>query len=333
LRHERETFTSQPIGIERLDDAYFIDNSDAFAVGRGTNPDIAASDNGGVTWRTIGNIETEVEAPAGRELVFINNDNGLVWGAGSLYRTADAGKTWNHVDGTFLTIGASRLDDSAWALTGCTPGRACAPSIARSTDLGVSWRETSRAPTLGNGDHQLIGISHNVAYILDGGINGSTSLWRTDDAGKTWAARPTPCAGSEMGRMSGPIAGLLWMVCPDAPAAVDQPTVVFRSVDGGATWLPADGQGENLAPHDAVVADFKAMSDQIAVLALDGGPIYATVDGGATWHHASDLPAGSHPLLGVRAGRRVWAMTTPDSPQQGLWMSVDGLTWTRVDRH
>ncbi|MCX7014213.1 MAG: hypothetical protein NTW86_16955 [Candidatus Sumerlaeota bacterium] len=114
-------------------------------------------------------------------------------------------------------------------------------------------------------------------------------------------------------------------------------TVVFKSVDGGATWNPT---GLALANVNAVDVDVDPSDPQILVAGTRynnaaGAPssgMYRSMDRGATWTHVLDdalvmqvkrLPSDPAVIL--------TACWWTDETTQGVWRSADhGATWSRV---
>lgn len=104
---------------------------------------------------------------------------------------------------------------------------------------------------------------------------------------------------------------------------------VFRSEDGGSTWLPA---GAGLPPDIEIRLMAGSPADASVFFAAPAGRrVFRTTDSGATWVAMPTLPPGtvlgallpdaSDPLV-LRAG------VTEGSPR-GVWLSTDGgLSWT-----
>jgi photosystem II stability/assembly factor-like uncharacterized protein len=319
-----------PVAVQRLGDAYYLDASQALAVTSDDDAVIAVTHDGGATWNRVGSLGAVAPAREGREIVFFDSEDGFVRTAGVLHVTHDAGRTWRVIDGEFLSIAPARVDDSMWALTGCRPGEeaSCVPTVAVSNDRGATWHAIPDQPTLRPGPHQLVAISADAAYLADiATANGS--LWRSEDGGRSWSSSPLPCQSGTR-RVAGPTRGVLWALCVHVPSASRDGALAYRSFDNARSWTRADGTGDARVPRASPVGDFKALSDQRAVLTV-AGSVYATENGGVTWDRVLTLPGGSAGVLGVRSGLKVWLLTTPDSRERGLWTSGDGSEWDRID--
>jgi photosystem II stability/assembly factor-like uncharacterized protein len=187
------------------------------------------STDGGLTWKLMGLERTQavgriVVHPANPDIVYVAA-LGAIWNANKergLYKTTDGGATWELVK--FVSDRAGVVDV---ALDPSNPDVVWA----------ASW-ERVRGP-----------------YFLQSGGPGS-ALWKSTDAGKTWAeVKGNGFPESMKGRISIAIAAsnpkvMYTMVEADtmpnpqprgAPkkAAQTRPSGLYRSEDGGVTWVKA----------------------------------------------------------------------------------------------
>jgi photosystem II stability/assembly factor-like uncharacterized protein len=219
-----------------------------------------------------------------------------------VFRTADGGKTWQHVLAVDLNTGCSdlamdpnnprvliagmwQLSLSTWNRTSGGPGS----GVFKSTDGGVTWKRIE-----GHGlPHPPVGkigiaIARRLSRVYalietgdgvpwDGQPTQKGQLWKSDDAGEHWemmstdrqltgrAAYYTRCA-----------------VSPDNENEIYFLTAAFsRSLDAGRTLtnMPALPGGDN---HDMWIDPTNG--DRVAV-ANDGG-FSISVNRGRTWHRA-----------------------------------------------
>ncbi len=120
-----------------------------------------------------------------------------------------------------------------------------------------------------------------VSLVEDGGrfvlrvLDESGALWRSDDAGRTWAAAPTPLPGRVLESTKGPTAALRFVGTEGILAATLDDTEamagrVYRTRDGGSSWseerleapfhaavLTLSADGTILSALDAVAATVK----------------------------------------------------------------------------
>jgi photosystem II stability/assembly factor-like uncharacterized protein len=343
-----------------LADVVFVDRADGFALAaHGTNTFLAASHDGGVTWSVVSE-SLPVVLPA--QLEFTDLRHGYLWGgepdtAGSLplWVTSDGGTHWRRAGIGPVVQDVSAVGPDVWALVGdrCAVGRLapppCAVSVEISDDAGLSWTPTATEPPVADPQLQLARITRQGAYVLSYGGGGAPSgapstgaLAYTPDGGATWGRRPDPCAGALTFTQELAASGTddLWMVCASEPGAGNQAKALYRSSDGGRTWVrtagasgaePALGRaGAGGLPQSGYVLSHEnlaVLSPTTAWLFPDRGAVSATTDGGATWA----------PVMGLTSVAGGGNITFIDPTHGwvaafgvGLWRTEDGTQWERL---
>jgi hypothetical protein len=182
--------------------------------------------------------------------------------ANGLWRSTDGGVTWAQVASFPLTtspddIGLSFVTfDPAGGHRG-TPsatifvGDATGTDLYESTDAGASWHLVAGQPTGMMPQHGVLagGGTFYVDYANQPGPNGMTdgSVWKYDTATGAWADITPEVPGAD-GNPTFGYAGLA--VDPQHPDTVMVATndrwspvdTIFRSTDGGATWVDVGAQ-------------------------------------------------------------------------------------------
>jgi hypothetical protein len=268
------------------------------------------SRDGGTTWRhvglrTSGHIGRIVLHPEDTRVAFVAAMGGL-WAAGGergLYRTRDAGATWQRVlatdaetgvvdvamdpaDPTILYAASYQRRRTAFGFDGGGPGSA----LWKSTDGGDTWRKLTRG--LPSGEHGRIGIGifrgdPRIVYVtIEQGrrYTASTSyeeplagLYRSDDRGESFTQQstwnPRPMYASQV------------IVDPVDPCRIYLLNFFSGSTDCGKTnrSLPQSLHGDDrylwinpANPRHLIKAD-------------DGG-VGISYDRAATWLYIADLP-------------------------------------------
>jgi photosystem II stability/assembly factor-like uncharacterized protein len=261
------------------------------------------STDAGKTWHHIGLEDTR---QIGRVLVDPRNPNvvfvaalGHAYGANAdrgVFRSSDGGTTWQKVLYKNENVGAIDLAfdprnpqviyASLWA-TRRPPWTIYPPSIGpggglfKSTDGGSTWQELAGGlPTEGDG---RIGIAvapsdpNRVYAIVDNSDPKKGGLYRSNDSGATWQLMDNDQR----------IWGRGWYFCV---AAVDPKnpdklyasnTSVYRSEDGGKTFIPMKGAPGGDDYHQLWIYpdDGQRMilsSDQGTVVSVDGGLVWSS---------------------------------------------------------
>jgi photosystem II stability/assembly factor-like uncharacterized protein len=202
----------------------------------------------------------------------------------------------------------------------------------RTGDGGRSWRrfrlryETSFATA-------RVGLGFRTSLVRGQEV---LRLLATEDGGKTWNPRPSPCgrtvADSALVDLVTPTLG--WVVCLGEPGAGNQAKAIFRTTDGGRSWqararaglLPRSNDRGGIAGY-GYPEGIAFARDGFGLLWESRGTLYVTRDGGSHWaakpklarpevdfgRGAAAFPGGrGFALLGRGGGDRARLLATHD---------------------
>jgi photosystem II stability/assembly factor-like uncharacterized protein len=260
----------------------------------------------GLRYRMIGperggRVTTVTGVPSQPYTFYMGSTGGGVW------KTTDAGHTWNNVsDGFFATgsMGAVEVSQSdpnvIYAGTGSSKIRSnvsIGRGLYKSTDAGKTWtflglRDSGQIATI-----RVHPSNPDIVYVAAQGnpfvANKERGVYRSTDGGKTWKqvfflSDTAGAADLELqpGNPSVVFAGLWhaqrkpWTIVSGA-----QEGGIYKSTDGGDTWNKLAGG----LPHDLFgrsnVAISAAQPNRIYALieAKPGSGLYRSEDAGATW--------------------------------------------------
>ena len=269
----------------------FADTRHGWAVGGATEPTrtssgrsvslVLATTDGGSHW--VPQSEAPGE-PLGRVACA---DASHVWVTGggqraTILASSDGGRTWTtqYTDDALSEIQEIAFADKlhGWAINrigGWNDSRAA--ELLATTDGGLHWQVQKTFP--GTPIAWAIAFADTThgwvigGLYADGQAGYGGQVWSTSDGGATWTRLPEP---------QGDIVELDAVTCSDREhvwigATGREP--VFRSTDGGRTWLEAT---EGIGRTDVRALAFGDSSHGWA-LTQNGIRIVATTDGGATW--------------------------------------------------
>ncbi|HQR47820.1 MAG TPA: hypothetical protein PL152_00710, partial [Steroidobacteraceae bacterium] len=261
------------------------------------------SENGGHEWKPVfdeqstNSIGSIAIAPSDPNVIYAGSGEANIrgnvsWGTG-IFKSSDAGKSWQQVWKTRGQIGTMAVDprnpDVAFAAVLGSPfGPNKDRGVYRTTDGGKSWKQVLyKNDETGASD---VALDPNNPRIVFAGM---------------WQTRRQP-----------------WTMTSGGPGSG-----LYRSADGGDTWEQVKDDGLPKAPWGKVGVRV-APSDSKVVYALieakDGG-LYRSSDGGETWELASD-----HRSLRQRAWYYTCLTIDPTNadivwfPQVPLLKTVDG---------
>jgi len=262
-----------------LFDAQSVQSIGALAVAP-SNPDIIYAGTGEADWRSD-----------------LSSGNGM-------YRSSDAGRTWQHLglDDTRhiarISIDPANPDVVLVAAMGHAYAASADRGVYRTNDGGRSWQKVLfTSPDVGAIDVVCQPSDARIVYAA------------------TWSARRTPW--SRYPPVQGPGGG------------------IYKSLDGGATWakLSSPGLPSTIEGRIGLAVGYGAQGSRVyALIDADKAGLYRSDDAGAHWQLVS-----SEPRITGRAWYFSEVIVDPKSadvvyaPNVGLNRSTDGgRTWTPI---
>lgn len=230
-------------------------------VGRGNQ--LFRLDPAAPAWTSVGSLPGEF---IGQVLVDRTDANVLyVATAFGLYRSTDGGVTLTPIPPVTGTSSLNSLEQDETGRLWVAQGNA----LYRSDNGGSTW--ITQSPTA-------------VTYVAVFGTQPATvaavtsgALEFSNDDGATFTTRALP-AGASNGR--------LFLASTSELLLVANPAGVYRSLDGGQTWAPANSGLRGIS-----ISALFAPSSGVLVLSTGLG-YHRSTDGGQTWTPVTGLPAG-----------------------------------------
>ncbi len=250
-----------------------------------------------------------------------------------IYKTTDGGATWtlsyrNPDPKGFLDAIAFFDAEHGLALGDPVDGRY---AILRTEDGGRTWAPIPAAgmpeALPGEGAFAASGTclvvrGDRLAWFGTGG-GDRARVFRSDDAGRTWAVAPTPI------RAANPSSGVFSLAFRDAKVGlavggdykqVDEAAgVIAATFDGGRTWI--EGGSSRPSGFRSAVAYEPGSPDPGRVVAVGPGGADFSVDGGRSWFksgstgfHALSLAPNDPVGWAVGEGGRISRFELPRAP-------------------
>ena len=174
-------------------------------------------------------------------------------------------------------------------------------------------------------------------------------VWRSTDAGKTWALKWRASAPLEIGSLAIDPTTPTTLYCGTGEANLSLDSYpgdgVYRSTNGGTTWQPwALSETTGLPRRIGTIAVDPFDSKHVLVGGIgfgrvssdnDFGGIYRTKNRGTTWQRLSFISANNywcHSIVFDPVTRgRIFATVTGPGPSSGIYRSNNGgVTWTQL---
>ncbi len=263
--------------------------------------------------------------------------------------------------GRMSAIAVSRTDPNRYFVSGADGG------VWRTTNGGASWTAlTDQLPTSAVGALALDPSDENVLYVGTGENNYAQhsryglGLYKTTDGGETWSVLAAETfAGRSFARIlvhpSQPLT-LYAAICraggfPELAAAKNHPLAtgpvgVFRSLDGGVTWMQLLNGLPNMSATDLAFQPDNPAILYAGIGHIFGDPtngIYKSTDGGESWTRlGGGLPtanlgrisfalAPSQPLrIYTLIARNCTSSGANGGNLAGLRSDDGGVTWTNL---
>lgn len=255
------------------------------------------SDNGALTWRSIGPTGNGQGAsslavdPANPDRLWVGAYTQGVWS------TTNGGKTWTRTElCTTLTPGDS--DPATWcdpspdgvmaiAVDPTNPSVLYAGGIAnglyKSTNGGASWAVASLGvPTNTNVYPTAIFVDPKKPSVVLVGIE-ATGIFRSTNGGQTFAAAMGGVPIAKRGGLATP--SQFVYDTSTRSIVVGMPGAVYRSTNSGASWVPSSkGLGANTTgPPTGALAQSPVNPKLFAYFGAAGKNLWGSSDGGHSW--------------------------------------------------
>lgn len=316
------------------------------------------STDAGATWTHIGledtvKINKLVVDPKDPNIVIASTQGDAKHNGQGIYRSTDGGKTWQNTlkpenaNGTRDVEFAYDMPNVVFATSqgnGGGPGgggggaAAAAPqgpngtALFKSLDEGKTWKKVDTLPAYNGRISVAIAMHTNGqrVYFIGGAPagQGGSGLYRSDDQGATWqhmAGTDTRISNGQGAYSSG-----VWVDSQDPDTLYTVSTTIYRSKDGGKTFIAFKGAPGGEDPHDGWI---DPTNGQRMFWGVDQGPAI-TLDGGKTWSGYYQMPIAQiyhlstdnrYPYWVMGAQQDTGAIMTRSRSDQGQITVVDWM--------
>ena len=248
-----------------LTDICFTDEKNGFVICEDGN--ILVSTDGGITWSKGNQVSTDFA----EKIRFIDKNTGFItggWLGGNIYKTSDAGKTWENIlttAGSPSGIGISQ-DGNEIYIVGNAAGYGSTSNaghfIFHSNNSGESWNKISEL----NGEVDFYStnfFNDGIGFLFGGYYNDGGIAYKTTDFGITWRSLPVQANWNFR---------KCFYISPEIIVAIADS--VYITKNGGDSWQTIH-VFENSANFSFISAD--------TIYATYGQVAYKSTDGGSTW--------------------------------------------------
>jgi photosystem II stability/assembly factor-like uncharacterized protein len=311
------------------------------------------STDGAVNWYPVFDDNPELSigdiafAPANPNLVFAGtgdpNMPSLVFNGNGIYKSQDAGETWQHLPNGPTGIISKVLihpsnPDIIWAATMGNPYvRDNNRGLYKSTDGGNSWTQVLFVSNqAGASDLVISAANPDILYAsfwdrirnnFESVVYGlNAKVYKSTDGGNTWTQLAGGLPTGVMGRTGLAISqtdpNKVYAVYIDS---LNTPGGLYKTTNGGTTWTSI-----NILQLEDACADFGWYFGKIHVnptndedLYFHGIHIWRKAINGSGWSIAAGGHADSHDLVFTPSGRRYWAN------DGGVYRNDGQQSWTK----
>ncbi len=269
-------------------------------------------------------------SPDDSDTIIVGTGDWSRYGGGGLFKTTDGGNTW--IQPVLRNSWGNPVNPSACFRVIRIPGNpntvflACSEGVYRSTDGGNTWILVLTGEATDLVIHPTDSNSF-YACIKRDRIGLTSGVYTSADGGNSWGRLGSPVLPTNADWTRASIA-----ICrnlPDNLALVvengNYPTGVYKTTDGGATWIDISGDYMNEVASNQI-----AHAQAIAINPSDPQKIYLgsvglaeTVDGGSSWTVEFDGNIIGH----ADFTQLYFSSVTGNSV---LWMCNDGGVYRRV---
>lgn len=280
-----EVVTTAAVG-DAFETAILLDEKLGWALNH--RGELFKSNSGGISWTKISAL---TEFTCANQIQFANGNDGWILECLSIWRTRDAGVTWQKklstsTPGVTGPPGGMFVIDSNTVAVSGTGGQ-----VYLSKDGGETWN--IKTPIAGDNidfsDVWFVNPEHGWVtgtQIIVAGESSRPLLLETTDGGETWkeiiiGADVMPSSICFVGD-DGWLAGVRRVVSGES---VDLRGVLLTTKDAGKHWIPIQ-----FPPNEPVFTEVR-FADKTHGWLVGRDTLYRTVDGGRTWQPVLALPA------------------------------------------
>ena len=282
----------------------------------------------GGDWNSIADlprqINTLVADPSNAQILYAGTGD-YAGSGGGVYKSDDGGLTWRAM--------SKGLPNASVLALACSYGqtRALFAAVSVGNDAFVSldgaatWTRLGALGSPGGFEHRLYTAPNAGNTIFSQSLPGELS--RSTDGGHTWVPIGEGLPGDEhevyvLSLALDPTNAQI--IYAGTGGFVGQGNGVYKSVDGGQTWSPAN---RGMLDYRITAVAVDPAQPQNVYAGTDSGEMFKTTDGGQTWNDLSSRVNRSEPGAEIRS-----ILINPDKPQtvyvlrnmSGLIVSDDG---------